>query len=180
MWKPSKNEKVEEITKSHKERSITLDAVRPIKTVDGKRMCAWCTETQLHHGNQKYCTDQCRDSAMAWAYPQKEDALRYLLLRQDWKCFDCQYNYKPTMERIVERDRREIGAAFDLDSVPWYYIKRLKSITPQERKPEVDHVVPISKGGTSLGLGNHRCLCYSCHKAKTKIDNSGKRVKNET
>lgn len=176
MWKPSLNPKVEELTKSHRERSITLDVLRAIK-VDDKRMCAWCTAGQLNHGSQKYCSDDCRDSAMAWAYPQKEDALRYLLIRQDWKCISCSYDYRPSMDAIIKRDSDRYGSGYKIDKVPWYYIKRLKDIVPQERKPEVDHIVPISKGGASIGLDNHNCLCYSCHKVKTKIDNSGKRSK---
>ena len=165
MFKESKNPIVAELTKSHKRRSINLATLRAIvvELPDHKaeRRCAWCTENKLNHGNQKYCSTLCSQSAMAWAYPQKEEALYFLLERQNWKCFDCQFQYvKPTTS-----------------SSPHFLIKRFKKTIAPERKPEVDHTIPISKDGTALGLSNHTILCFTCHKKKTKIDNSGPRKK---
>jgi len=116
---------------------------------------------------------------MAWAYPQKEDALRYLLLRQDFKCIHCQFDYRPFLEAIIDRDKRVLGSQlWDIDKLPWHYFKRLKDKVPQENKPEIDHIIPIYKGGQSLGLDNTCCICYRCHKVKTSKDLSGKRIKN--
>lgn len=187
MYRPSKNPKVLDLIKSHTGRSKDLSALRPIKLEElnekGKprRFCAWCTEVELFHGNQKYCSRQCSDSAMAVFYPQKEHALRFLLVRQDWKCNDCQFDYKPIMEEMMRQERARSSYAAEvntpLDDLEWYYFKRLKGLTPYDRKPEVDHVLAISKGGTALGLDNHQVLCYTCHKNKTKVDLSGKRIK---
>lgn len=52
-------------------------------------------------------------------------------------------------------------------------MKALKRHLDAKLRPEVDHVVPIFKGGNSLGLGNHQILCALCHKAKTKADVTG-------
>jgi 5-methylcytosine-specific restriction endonuclease McrA len=188
MFKPSGNPKVLELTKSIRERSYNLSCLKPIKLEElndkGKprRLCAWCAVEEIFGGNQKYCSNNCSTSAMAWSYPQKEDALRYLLLRQDWKCAHCAYDYMPFLEKIVERDRERnrscaVTCFLDFATLPWYYFKRLKAKVPGDRKPEVDHVLAISKGGHSLGLENHQVLCYTCHKIKSKIDNSGKRIK---
>lgn len=62
----------------------------------------------------------------------------------------------------------------------WYVVKRLKSVLASNKethplRPEVDHIIPIHKGGISLGLENHQAICYTCHKAKSKVDNSGPR-----
>lgn len=183
MFKPSGNPKVEELTKSVKDRSYNLSCLQAVKLPElnekgkPKRLCAWCAKEELFHGNQKYCTNDCSNSAMAWAYPQKEDALRYLLLRQDWKCFSCRYDYKPFLDAMIEKDRLRYGGTFAIEQLPWHYFKRLKERVPKEHRPEVDHIVPIYKGGESLGLANHQAICYSCHKAKTKLDLSGKRKK---
>ena len=185
MFKPSGNPKVLELTKSIRERSYNLSCLDPVELQElnakgkPKRLCAWCNETELIHGNRKYCTQNCSNSAMAWAYPQKEDALRYLLCRQDWKCSHCQYDYRPLIQQIISKDQEIIGKVFDLNSIPWYYLKRLKRKSPKEYKPEVDHIIPVSKGGDTLGLSNHACLCYTCHKVKSKIDNSGPRKKKD-
>lgn len=188
MWKPSKNPKVIELTKSCKNRTVPLDAIGPIKLEElnekGKprRLCAWCAEEELFHGNRKYCSTNCSNSAMAFAYPQKEDGLRFLLIRQDWKCAGCQFDYRPIMQSILDREKRDryCSETCHLDDLPWHYFKSLKNKVESIHNPEVDHILAISKGGESLGLLNHQVLCYSCHKAKTKLDLSGKRPKKES
>jgi HNH endonuclease len=163
VFKPSKNPQVLELTKSHRKRSINLGTLRAIRlpelNIKGKpkRMCCWCTEGELFSNAQKYCSESCSSSAMAWAYPQKEDAIYFILERQNWKCNGCQYQYV-----------KNVGRKFRI-------IRKLKHSVPKERKPEVDHIIPISKGGPSIGIDGCQILCYSCHKAKTKIDNSGLR-----
>lgn len=174
MFKPSKNPKVEELTKSIKSRSVDLSRLNAIHIeppdfkTKAKRLCAWCAEGELRHGNQKYCSSACSDSAMAWAYPQKEHALKYLLMRQDWKCNLCQFDYRPFLDKILEKMGE--GDPTMAEGLFWYHFKWLKNRTPAERKPEVDHIVPIYKGGESLGLANHQAICYTCHKAKTSKD----------
>lgn len=39
---------------------------------------------------------------------------------------------------------------------------------------EVDHIVPLSKGGTNED-GNIRCLCKACHAARTRTEFFGER-----
>lgn len=184
MWKPSKNPKVEELTKSYRDRSYNLSCLLAIKLPElnakgkNRRMCAWCTESELFHGNQKYCSQECSNSAMAWAYPQKENALLFLLQKQDWKCASCQFDYKAMVDYILAEEKRRSPTLNP--GLFWYHMKRLKDKIAPERKPEVDHIVPISRGGESLGLFNHQAICYTCHKTKTKVDNSGpRRKKNE-
>lgn len=187
-FKPSGNPRVLELTKSCKERTCNLDQIRPIKLEElnskGKqrKLCAWCATEEIFHGNQKYCSNGCSRSAEAWAYPQKEESLRFLLIRQDWKCIDCKFDYTPVMQACVDSDLARHSYDNHLASIPhadlpFYYFKRLKSKAPKDRKPEIDHEIPIYKGGQSIGLENIRCLCYTCHKAKTKLDLSGKRDK---
>lgn len=49
-------------------------------------------------------------------------------------------------------------------------MKRFRRAIPRDIRPEVDHVLAISLGGTALGLENHQVLCAKCHKVKTKSD----------
>lgn len=180
MYKKSSNPIIEELTKSHRERRVNLSSLSVIK-LDGLRKCVWCAEKTLRHGNQKYCSKECSNSAMAWANPQKEEGLFFLLVKQDFKCNVCQHDWAPLVQQIKNGLNRHMGIA-DVpfrDEYDWGLMKRLKSKCPQETSPEVDHILAISKGGTALGLDNHQAICYSCHKAKTKIDNSGPRKKKE-
>lgn len=186
MFKKSNNPLVAELTKTVKKRSHNLSCLRPLKLEElddrgkNKRLCAWCytDEIKSFHGNARYCSKACGTSAMAWAFPQKEDSLKYLLMAQDYKCAHCQFDYKPFLIEMIEKERKRFGGVWELLDLPWFYFKRLKNIVPADRKPEIDHILAISKGGISLGQENHQVLCFLDHKIKSKIDNSGPRKKN--
>lgn len=175
MWKVSKNPKVEELTRTHRKRSVNLTVLVAVRDSEGKKRCAWCCEGLLRHPSQKYCCEDCSNSAMAWAYPQKEQSLFFLLHRQEWKCAECQYDWKKFVEQNIVGKFYGTRTNVDLETFNWWVVKRLKAIIDIKLRPEVDHTIPISKGGVCLGLEGKSCLCYTCHKAKTKIDNSGKR-----
>lgn len=172
MFKESKNPKIEELTKSHKERSIQLSSVHAIK-IDNKRFCLWCAEVELKRKNQKYCSPECSRSAMAWAYPQKEENLALLLQKQNYKCNICQFDYAPILDEIVARFSKTTEKDWR-NKYSWYIFKYLKSWAGRKRRPEVDHITPIYKGGECLGHGNHQVICYTCHKEKTSKDLSKK------
>jgi len=46
-------------------------------------------------------------------------------------------------------------------------------ITPGDRKGCVDHMIPITRGGSMYNLGNLLALCKSCHDTKSAFENSG-------
>lgn len=178
MYKPSKNPKIEELTKSHRERTCPLGNIPPVK-VEGAKLCVWCLGS-LKGAQRKWCSQECINSGTAWGYPQKEQALQFLLIRQNFQCNGCQYDYKSTInDKIIGRYYGTKTKTDYMKEMNEYIMIRLKQCVPSDRKPEVDHIIPISKGGDSLGLANHQVYCVQCHKAKTKIDNSGPR-KNKT
>lgn len=39
-----------------------------------------------------------------------------------------------------------------------------------DEKWEADHILPVFKGGSGLGIENYQTLCPYCHKNKTKLD----------
>lgn len=179
---------VEELTKTCKARSHNLDSIRPLKKEEKiseiltktTKLCAWCAETPISGGNQKYCSDICRKSVMAWGYPQKEEALAFLLHRQGYKCNLCPYDYKPLVATVVNSHRSQYSSTefnFETDLLSWSDAKRLKNLCPKGRNIDIDHIVAIYNGGTSLGIDNHQAICKTCHIEKTKKDLSGPRKK---
>lgn len=179
MFKPSKNPKVEELTKSCKLRSYPISNLPWIIAPDGSRRCFWCGDPlKTKHHAQRYCKDKnCSFSAWTWANPQKENALFVLLSRQDWKCVLCQYDWKTFLKTDVINKRNDVFSERDFTEFNYYFMRRLKSRIEQRLRPEVDHIIPIYKGGQALGLDNHQAICAQCHKAKSKVDNSGPRKK---
>jgi hypothetical protein len=178
MFKLPKNPKIEELTKSYRERRINLSDLDAV-VVDGVKQCRWCL-TPLTGRKYMWCSSDCQNTAWAWANPQKEGGLHILLARQDFKCNQCQFDYMPYVEdsiKYMNQKKKTIDPNSIKEKVNERLMKLLKYKTPSDRLPEVDHVVPIYKGGMPLGFDNHQAICYSCHKTKTKVDLSGKRNK---
>jgi hypothetical protein len=175
MFKPSNNPKVLELTKSCTSRHLNLDLIQPLISPEGIKLCAWCLSVKTK--GPKYCGKDCAKSARAHFYPQNEESLNYLLIRQDFKCADCKYDWKPLIEQLLINGRVYDKPKDYKTELSYWLMRRIKSKSPKEYRPEVDHIIPIYKGGTPLGQENHQILCFSCHKAKSKVDNSGKRTK---
>jgi hypothetical protein len=180
MWKETKNPKIEEITRSFKGRALQLSRYSVKPDENGKRFCFWCGEVELFGSKlRKYCGSECSEAAFAWAQPQRENGLHALLVRQNWKCNVCQFDYGPTIERInaYHRARNILIPNFGGQS-SFHYMRRFRKACARTERPEVDHVIAIVLGGASIGLGNHQVLCSYCHKKKTKKDIKEKFAKN--
>lgn len=183
MYRHPKNPKILELTKTYKKRAYKLTSLIAIVKDEGhvaKHFCAWCADTALTGQQRKWCSPECSSMAWAWANPQKESGLCILLARQDFKCNLCQFDYMPYVEdtlKYLNKNHPTIDPLTIKTQIHDRMAKILKYKTPSDRLPEVDHIVPIYKGGESIGFDNHQAICYSCHKTKTKVDNSGKRKK---
>lgn len=106
------------------------------------------------------------------------------MIRQGFKCNICAFDYGAIVEALFRLPKIPYGASEVKDTwrttFSYWLMVRLKSDLQAYDKPhrlEVDHIVPIYKGGQSLGLENHQAICYTCHKTKTSKDLSGKRKK---
>jgi len=177
MLKPPTNPKAIELIKSCQNRSVALTLIQPI-IVDGVRLCAWCNAMKVK--GIKYCGKDCSQSAKAHFYPQGENSLWYLLVRQDFKCSDCQYDYVPLILQLLVNGR-VYDKPNDFKVVYSYWLmKRIKQKSPEGHEPEIDHVQAIYKGNKplSLNLEGVVCLCKTCHRRKTSRDLSGPRKKN--
>lgn len=170
MFKKSNNPQIESLTKSYRDRAYNLSS---IKLPEGlKKCCVWCLEP-LTGMQRRWCgKDDCLAAALAWARPQKEQGLYALLVRQDYKCNACQLDWKPYIDMVSH----DFQGRLTSDQI-FFFMSRFKLKVPAKENPEVDHIVPIYKGGQALGLENHQAICYTCHKTKTSKDLSGKRKK---
>lgn len=177
-----KNPQIAEITTTYKKRVFNLsDIVLPQGVY---RKCVWCLGP-LKGAQRRWCGDDCLNEAMAWGNPQKEYGLGVLLIRQNFKCNICSYDWGAIVEGIYAGEaKRPYGWVEAKDTwrfkFNFWLAKKLKYVmakTDKDRRLEVDHILAISKGGQSVGLGNHQAICHLCHKEKTKVDNSGPRKK---
>jgi len=174
--KPTNNPNIEIYTKNSKERAFSLSS---IKLPDGlKKKCVWCLD-DLKGLQRRWCKDdECVKAALAWGRPQSPHGLYELLKRQSYCCKSCPVSWKEYMDKAVTKNSKFFGIedlrSGDIDLV----MRRFRRFIPIEIRPEVDHILAISLGGTALGLENHQVLCAKCHKEKTKKDIKEKFAKN--
>jgi len=105
-------------------------------------------------------------------------------LNEGWKALEQKYAKEIEEEKLrqlqirEEMYMREI-ARIEEASHEDFWIQRLIEVLEGGRakipneywKPfEVDHIIPISKGGAMWDKKNLRVLCFECHKKKTKND----------
>lgn len=179
--KKSENPSIPEITTTYKKRAYSLSNLELPQGI--YKRCVWCLG-QLEGARRRWCGDECLNSALAWGNPQKEEGLGFLLIRQEFKCNVCAFDWGAVIEGLYLLPRTPYGLVEAKKTwrtkFSYYISRRLKMVmaeTDPDHRPEVDHVLAISKGGQSIGLENVRVLCHLCHKAKTKLDNSGPRKK---
>lgn len=183
--KKCKNPLIAEVTKTYVKRIFNLS---DIKLPEGlKKCCVWCLEP-LTGRKYRWCGEECVEEASAWGNPQKEYGVAILLIRQNFKCNSCAYDWGKVVEGMYNDTNPYVSSYYGMKEAKktwrtkesYWVARRLKEhvhVTDKPHRLEVDHILAISKGGQSLGLENHQILCYDCHKVKTKQDLSGKRNK---
>lgn len=165
--KKSENPNIEIYTKTHKDRTFSLSNIRlPAGTY---KCCVWCM-AKLEGLQRRWCgDDECVKSALAWGRPQSAHGLYELLKRQNCSCINCGHSWSEYMETAVSKKSKFRGVELQSRDIE-LIMRRFKRLIPVETRPEVDHVLAIVLGGTSLGLENHQILCAKCHKVKTALD----------
>lgn len=121
-------------TVDHQNRTISKEWLSPIAR-DGKIFCAWCNVNELPKTRKKYCSNDCVDSSSAYCYPQSSShAFKFLMLRQDYKCATCGFDYRGSFKKAKEYFLRCIRRSI-LSS-----IKNIKENIPNARARGYDSV----------------------------------------
>lgn len=138
---------------------------------DGK--CAWCEAALVKRRSGKYCSTDCNQSALFNCYPQHASSKLFILIElQGCKCAGCGDSYRILIQRRVhklwEQQRKYVKTWLKKDHVGPITYWQIGNNTGELW--HVDHIVPIYKGGSGIGLKNVQVLCVPCHKKKTVID----------
>jgi len=173
-----------------KARIVNLDK-RRIKR-DGLH-CVVCGDTfQKPRGNKKYCDEFCgwlADMASNWV------GLRFAAwLRDSGECVRCTAGTKTAFNgrhfiswKAGEKKRKVQRSGFvgrfclSLGILNSKWPCRINSVGYErdDQSAEIDHIVPIFKGGDPFDLLNLQTLCSGCHRGKTGKDFTKKKVKIE-
>lgn len=149
-------------------RSIPIQSIaNPI--IAGIAHCKWCAQKPVY-GQRQYCSEDCKFSMYVFAYPQTFPATRVLMERQKFKCAVCSFDYTPYIHDAIENLTQRLDVAFDWDEHSYSVLDTVNKIVPEERKPEVDHIIQVSEGGETFGLTNVEIKCATCHQSKTSAE----------
>lgn len=178
---------------SHTKRSAPKDFFQPIIR-DSTKYCAWCNKNPIPEKKRKYCSDECNYSCEVFCYPQTSTGLFHLLERQNLKCNSCNYDWTEDLKKKQEIAINWINNTIKrMQEYKRYSQDQIKekqerlevvksSILTQETasslhsdigngyRPEIDHIIPVMAGGSTLGLENLQAICVRCHRSKTVQD----------
>lgn len=150
-------------------RYMSLDLLKK----DEYNNCAWCEDVEVTGKRRKYCSDNCSMSADIHCYPQSPTAKLWRFVHvQGCACASCGVSFEDQIRAKVKRridDRilnAERGLVYNWDKIDSpVSLHFLGNNTGDEL--QVDHIIPISRGGVGVGIDNVQVLCVNCHKAKT-------------
>ena len=124
-----------------------------------KGHCKWCGG-KLPQQQRVWCCDECQNEAyIRFGY------LREVWLRDKGICAICGIDTSwlqscvKEIKEIQRRFRHVPFSQFKKDLGPWFTHNRCLY--------EMDHILPVSRGGGLCGLENYRTLCLRCHKKET-------------
>lgn len=151
-----------------KQRTLKMDH---LQQVDGQ--CAWCNIIPLYSRRKKYCGVNCRNSALFYCYPQTPSAKMWVFIhKQNCSCTLCGECFEDKIAKKIFDLRKR----WDKDAE--FYKWKAGPITYHSLGDntgdvwQVDHIIPLHKGGDGIGLENIQVVCKSCHLRKTIYERS--------
>lgn len=138
--------------------------------------CAWCNEKLVPQRRNKYCGLNCRESAFAYCNPQNPGTKAWLFIHaQTCACFVCGEIFDEEWGKRIDDHHRHLhdmqakGWYRDLQKVPYHWIGNGIG-----DRFQLDHRVPLHKGGRGIGFENVQVICTPCHAKKTAAECSGR------
>ena len=143
---------VREQNKVIKEKEKEKKRVKRIKQLEG-RICKECGIIfNATHGRQKYCTTECAN---------KRDNRMKELKRKKRLEKNGAINWDITLDKLIKRDCNKCHICGDKCNNNDYEIDKSNNFIVGKDYPSIDHIIPISKGGThtwdNVKLAHHYC-----------------------
>jgi 5-methylcytosine-specific restriction endonuclease McrA len=127
-------------------------------------VCAVCpNDIPEDSRKRRYCSNRCRDVAYAtqklfdWKRIRKR-----VMEKSDLVCQICGYD-KDRYEELRER----VKEGYDLSYGPKIDQKIREEHGMERREMELDHIKPVSKGGSMFNEENLQITCASCNRKKS-------------
>ncbi len=134
--------------------------------------CAWCNVALVPGIRNKYCGENCRESAYMYCNPQSASSRAWIFInRQACTCLSCGEIHEDEWADKIERKYRHLT---EMQAKGWYKHTQLVPYhwlgSGMGEKLHLDHTVPLHQGGQGIGFANVRVLCIACHGKKTYLE----------
>lgn len=154
---------LEKLATVGKRRSFNLSEFKPVHGA-----CCWCNKNPIPKGKRKYCSQHCQDSAYRYCNPQSPFTKAYVLIHiQSCACPICGLLYEEQIIKEILEGHASLVRAKKAGYKVGDKVSYWKVGYNTGHIWEVDHIVPIYKGGASVGLTNIQVICVECHRKKT-------------
>lgn len=158
---------LEAIERDPRARRFNLSSLPPLK------VCHWCNAMPKERGRQKYCSSECARAAWVFCNPQCPESKMYVFVQlQDCVCVGCGECFDEQVRELVEkhwsvieRRRKDPGMAKYVEGVQSISLATLGDGTGHLW--QVDHIIPIFRGGRGVCIENIQVLCEPCHRKKS-------------
>lgn len=162
---------LEDFTTKNNEKSKRTFALYYLKKNDEK-LCVWCLKNRLTGRQQKYCGFDCKMSCFIYANPQDDYAKAWVLInKQNCACAACGLSYEDLIIKGVNRMIKRVEEwRINAKKYGWKEILEIQYgaiVDNTGHIIQVDHIIPIFKGGAAIGLQNIQVICSGCHMVKT-------------
>lgn len=125
-----------------------------IFTQENKSLCACGCNQKLEGRRRRWATDKCHQFSVTvlMILSGKKEFISDIIieLQGGYKCFICGDTTSELWKKYSKKDK-----GYEKDS---------------SLRLELDHIIPVHKGGGCSWLGNYQLICNPCHKKKTKQD----------
>jgi 5-methylcytosine-specific restriction endonuclease McrA len=179
-----------------------FDQKEPVIHEDGRRGCRWC-KGPVKPPARAWCSPQC---IHAWTFRTRNSVFRQTIFDRDkGVCYRCgldttRYDTEAILAQLTvcevwhlkdERQRKNLRPrpvlgrnGLPLSREHWlkmlgeaYEWKRRHKIPPGTSPWDVDHIVPVSAGGSWFSSDNVSLICKPCHQKKTLQENKERVLK---
>lgn len=138
------NPKIKQLI-DHKSRYIPLDEIGGVKGI-----CKWCYKVKTKTSRHRYCSNECRDSAEIYCYPQRMRSKEFHIIRQGGKCNYCSVvfntgpNYKntePELDHIIPIFMGGIALGWENHHLICHLCHKKKTIRERKESKERQELV---------------------------------------